>query len=71
MNLMMLVMQMNLLIYFFSNKVNISTRQLHKIDDVIKYLQTKGLSLSEGCVELDGLIDGVASDKDNPQQPLY
>jgi hypothetical protein len=36
-----------------------------------KYLQTKGLTLSEGHVALDALIDGVASDKDNQQKPLY
>jgi hypothetical protein len=27
--------------------------------------------LSHGCAALDALIDGVASDKDNPNKPLY
>jgi hypothetical protein len=27
--------------------------------------------LSHGCPALDALIDGVASDKDNPNKPLY
>jgi hypothetical protein len=49
----------------FSNKLNKFTRQLHEIDEV------KGLSLSEGCVPLDALVDGVSSDRDNPQKSLY
>jgi hypothetical protein len=55
----------------FANKESKFTRQLFKIDEVTKYLQTNGLSLSEGHVALAALIYGVASDKDNPQKPLY
>jgi DNA-binding transcriptional MerR regulator len=55
----------------FANKVRKYTRQLHKIDGVIKYLQTHGVSLSEGHVALDALIEGVASDKDDAQKPLF
>jgi hypothetical protein len=54
----------------FSNKVKKFTRQ-HEIDEVTKYLQTNGLSLSYGCIALDALNDGLSSDKDNPNKPLY
>jgi hypothetical protein len=55
----------------FQNKVIKYTRQLHEIDGVTKYPQTKGLSLSDGCAAIDALIDGVSSDKDNQSKPLY
>lgn len=54
----------------FANKVQKFTKQLHEIDGVTKYLQTHGLSLSDGWAALDALIEGVASDKDDPQKPL-
>ena len=55
----------------FANKVHKYTRQLHEIDVVTKYLQTHGLTLSEGRAALDALIECVESDKNDPQKPLY
>ena len=55
----------------FANKGRKYARQLQEIDQVTKYLQCHGLTLGDGRVALDMLINCVASDKLLSGKPLY